>query len=61
MFFVVINLFWDSQTIPNIYFLVLKIPAVRPFSAMSKIGKIICLKKKSLKKFSSNQSQTESH
>ena len=58
---VVIYLFWDSQIIPNIYFFVHEIPAVRPYLAMSKIGKIICQKKKSLKKFLSNQSQTESH
>ena len=32
---VVIYLFWDSQIIPNIYFFVHEIPAVRPYLAMS--------------------------
>ena len=59
--FVVFYSIWGSQTIPNIYFFVPEKPTVRPFLAMSKIAQIICPKKMLLKKFYSNQSQTESH
>ena len=56
----IVYLFWESKIVPNIYFFDHEIPAVRPYLAIPKIGKIIC-QKKSLKKFLSNQSQTESH
>ena len=57
----IVYLFWDSKIVPNIYFFDHEIPAVRPYLAIPKIGKIICQKKKSHKKFSSDQSQIKSN